>query len=348
MWKEPSTFFRRPPMPKPNEQPVAAAVSPTAVDETIAQLKDAGYYDSDRRIRQAEDGAIELPVTEQPPFIEETCMRHQTNPPRRVRTLQDRLRERGLSSDECARAPSSWAVIGSIVVASFADGITESVVGDALLDLHGNAHTVLEVTRITDSMRQPETRVIAGRGETHTIHSEGGTVYELDLDEVMFSPGNQAERQLMGTTVEPGERVYDMFAGIGYFTLPMARAGAQVVAVDRNPTAITYLRRNRRHNDVESRVEVRQGDCRSHCPTVDRVMMGHFDAPDYLDVAIKAVEPEGTIHVHSIAPTDDPWSPLEVTLDTTIEDVDWSVSDRRIIKSHSPGLEHVVCDVQVG
>jgi tRNA wybutosine-synthesizing protein 2 len=28
-----------------------------------------------------------------------------------------------------------------------------------------------------------------------------------------------------------------MFAGIGYFTLPMARAGATVTAVEHNPTS---------------------------------------------------------------------------------------------------------------
>ena len=78
-------------------------------------------------------------------------------------------------------------------------------------------------------------------GETETVHVEHGTRYALDLSTVMFSPGNEAERARIGEIVESGERVFDAFAGVGYFALPMARAGAEVTAAELDPEAYRLL-----------------------------------------------------------------------------------------------------------
>jgi tRNA wybutosine-synthesizing protein 2 len=78
-------------------------------------------------------------------------------------------------------------------------------------------------------------------GEIEPVHVEHGTRYALDLSTVMFSPGNEAERARMGEIVESGERVFDAFAGVGYFALPMARAGAEVTAAELDPEAYRLL-----------------------------------------------------------------------------------------------------------
>jgi 23S rRNA (uracil1939-C5)-methyltransferase len=55
--------------------------------------------------------------------------------------------------------------------------------------------------------------------------------------------------------VRPGERVADMFCGLGNFTLPLARQGAQVVGVEGSAPLIARARENAVFNGLEGRIE---------------------------------------------------------------------------------------------
>ena len=316
-------------------------------DATIDRAKDEGWYDADRKVRPWDDDHLAVPVTTAPDGIE---VRTDEDPVWRTRDLADVLRARGHDEAVIAAAPGSWAVIGSVILARFPVSTYERPIGEALLELHGEADTVLATEPIVGAHREPSVRVVAGAGDTETIHHEAGTAYAMDLSTVMFSPGNEHERIRMGERVSPDERVYDMFAGIGYFTLPMARAGAKVIAAERNPTAFRQLLENVMLNDVADRVDAYLTDCAALTPSVDRVVMGHFDAREYLGTAVDAVVAGGTVHVHGIGPADEPWAELERDLAAAAaaaaEDV--VIEDRRIVKSHSPGLVHVVLDATVG
>jgi tRNA G37 N-methylase Trm5 len=58
-------------------------------------------------------------------------------------------------------------------------------------------------------------------------HRENGIVYCLDALRCMFSSGNVTEKARMARLRCRGEAVLDMFAGIGYYTLPLlVHAGA--------------------------------------------------------------------------------------------------------------------------
>ncbi len=48
-----------------------------------------------------------------------------------------------------------------------------------------------------------------------------------------------------------------MFAGIGYFTLPVARAGGFVHAMEINPVAFDYLQKNIVLNKLSGMVDAR-------------------------------------------------------------------------------------------
>ena len=60
--------------------------------------------------------------------------------------------------------------------------------------------------------------------------TEQGIRQSFDLTKVMFSRGNITEKIRFGHLVQPSEKVLDMYAGIGYFTLPaLVHGGAQFV-----------------------------------------------------------------------------------------------------------------------
>jgi 23S rRNA (uracil1939-C5)-methyltransferase len=62
-------------------------------------------------------------------------------------------------------------------------------------------------------------------------------------------------RALRLLDLRPGERVADMFCGLGNFTLPLARQGAQVVGVEGSAPLIARARENAEFNGLAERIE---------------------------------------------------------------------------------------------
>lgn len=333
---------------------LALVVSKPDTGEVIDQLRTEGVYDDTRRIRERDAETVEVPIVVPPESITGEIIEQQ-EPESRVAGLDDLLAERGFDQTEIATAPNAWAVIGDVILVRFEDCPRRSEIATALLDLQ-NADTVLDRKGIAGEHREPDVEVVAGSGDTETVHTEHGTKYALDLASVMFSPGNKRERVRMGEIVEPGERVLDMFAGVGYFALPMARAGAEVTAIERNPNAFQYLVENAPLNDVTDQLRPFRGDCREVVEALDeggdsfeRIVMGYYDAHEYLDAALSVVRPGTVIHMHEATPDAElPERPIN-RLSEAAQATDWSVEvlHQRRVKTYSEGVYHVVVDAKI-
>ncbi|WP_081655630.1 class I SAM-dependent methyltransferase [Halopiger goleimassiliensis] len=403
-------------LPDPNaDAPLAAVVENPRAETAIESLRAEGVYDDSRKVREVRGEGdatrerddldrVALPITEPPTETRVLEVVRQVDPEPRNPDLEDLLADRGWSDDEIERAPGSWAVIGSVVLVRVPEDCPdETDLGEALLELQGGVDSVLADEGIANEgtagvYREPRTRLLAGDADTETIHTEHGTRYALDPAAVMFSPGNQAERARMGEVVRAesrstdrssgsprdgdAEHVFDMFAGIGYFTLPMARAGARVTATEINPTAFRYLLENAMLNDVGDRVDAYMTDCRDLAAEleVDRVVMGYYgtgnegangttaaedeaDATDgadggqptrddgahaYLEDALAALAPGGVVHYHEATPEARLWERPEARLERAGTEAGRAVEvlERRRVKSHSAGVEHVVVDAR--
>jgi len=338
------------------EEGLAVVVERSRTEAVIDELRAAGVYDDARSVRPDGEDCVSVPVTDVPANVDYREVVRQVGDARH-RDLDDHLRELGWTDAERDAAPSSWAVLGSVVLVEVGDAPRPGELGEALLALHGGADTVLARGPVTGDHREPDVSVIAGAGDTEVVHTEHGTKYAMDMAEVMFSPGNKAERARMGETVEAGERVVDMFAGIGYFTLPMARAGADVTAIEHNPAAFRYLLENVRLNDVTERVRPYRADCRAVLErtdaatdvTADRVVMGYYDADEYLDAALGALSPGGVVHMHEATPEPLAFDRPVERLRAAAADRDRTVTvlDTRRVKGYSEGVAHVVVDARV-
>jgi tRNA wybutosine-synthesizing protein 2 len=271
--------------------------------------------------------------------------------PQHEQDLHDILRAAGWTDSALETVPSAWGVIGSTVVVESDSCPNPEAVGQALLSLHGEADTVLTREAVVGRFSAHDTRVIAGEGDTETIHTEDGTRYAIDLSEMRFSPGNAPERSEMATQVEDDERVFDMFAGIGHFTLPMARAGAEVLAAEVHPTPYRYLIENAVLNGVQERVEAYRADSADLDikEPVDRVVMGHIKADEWLDTAIAAIRSAGTLHCHAATSTEKLWDRPVDRIEAAARRAGRSVElvDRRVMKGHGAGVEHVVIDANI-
>ncbi|QFU82001.1 class I SAM-dependent methyltransferase [Natronorubrum aibiense] len=354
------------------DAPLAAIVAKPQTETALESLRAEGVYDDSRRVREDGPERVALPVTAPPTDTRVLEVVRQLEPEPRNPDLKALLADRGWSDDALDSAPGSWAVIGSVILVTVPDDChDETDLAESLLELHGEADSVLADEGIENdgdagTYREPRTRLLAGECDTETIHTEHGTRYGLDPAKVMFSPGNQAERARLGDLVTADETVFDMFAGIGYFTLPMARAGAQVTATELNPTAFRYLLENAMLNDVGDRVDAYMSDCRELAGEVDadRVVMGYYgsaddseddahgtrtdEAHEFLPSALEALVPGGVVHYHEATPESRLWERPIARLKAAGEDAgrDLEILEKRQVKSHSAGVEHVVVDAQ--
>jgi len=335
-------------------EPLSAVIEKTRAQAAIGSLRSEGIYDDSRSVYECGDETVAIPISAPPESTAVLDVIEESGEPR-LRTLEDHLRERGWRDEEIEQAPSSWAVIGSVILVEFETVADPAALGEALLAMHGAADTVLAREGIAGEHREPSVTVIAGEGDTETVHREHGTTYAMDLATVMFSPGNKAERARMGDIVSPDERVLDMFAGIGYFTLPMARAGAHVTAVERNPEAFSYLVENVVRNGVQDTVETYRADNRDVIEggmdgetefQFDRVVMGYYDAYKYLDHTLQVLTPGGQIHMHEATPEElVPDRPVQWLWEAA-ERADRSLTEWEChrVKGYSEGVAHVVVD----
>ncbi len=278
-------------------------------------------------------------------------------PPNPRRSPLDRVRDRlrGRVPDRVLGAlPQGWQRVGDVLVLRLPRVLDPhgEAVGEAYARVL-DADSVLEMHEVQGPWREPRTRLLWGSKDTVTEHAEHGITYRLDPARVLFSPGNHHERHRLCGDIAPDEHVVDLCAGIGYFTLPLANAGARVTACEINPTSARFLRENARINDVEGRVHVLEGDANQTAPSgvADRVLVGFFPGTlRFLKTAVRALRPDGgLLHVHLERQTPNPMQEAweDVRGHPTLQGAEATLQNARRVKTTGPHKEHVALDVEV-
>ena len=264
--------------------------------------------------------------------------------------FEDIVREAPIPQGLKGMLPHKWELLGDVLLIKLPPALisykAELAITYAKLL---RARTVcLETGIISGVHRTPQVEVIFGDG-TETVHKENGVLYKLDVTKLMFSSGNMEEKRRMASLDCQGETIIDMFAGIGYFSLPLAlhAKARRVVACEINPVAFHYLVDNIQLNRVEEVVQPYLGDNRdlpgSHW--ADRVLMGYVGTTEqYLPKAFELVKNGGVIHYHETCPIDEfPERPLsriaEAAGGARIE-----VLRLGEVKSYAPAISHYVID----
>jgi len=330
---------------------LALSVPKNEAQRTLQKAIDAGLLDRDRKVLQ-KGGHVEIPVTSEVPGHETVC---QSNPLfyRREPELAEFLGEK-VPSWKIDLLPRGWSIQGSVIAVKInpkLDGM-EKDIGDALLAMYPRCKCVLKDWGIEGQFREPKREVIAGEG-SETLIKENGVLFKLDAMRTMFSAGNLDERIRM-SHFGRDEFVVDMFAGVGYFSLPMAVHSRpdHVLSIELNPVAYGYLKENVRLNHVEEIVEPVLGDCSKVTPkgVADRVVMGYVGTTDrYLDFGIRALKPGGQLHYHQTVPE---WlypSALEKDVKEAAACLGRTaqIEGRSKVKKYSPGMVHAVLDVAI-
>ncbi len=228
-------------------------------------------------------------------------------------------------------------------------------IGEVLLKNLPSVKTVCKIEGMYGIERKPKIEVLAGNG-TETILRENKCLFKLDVSKIMVSKGNVYERQRLPKLVKDGEVIVDMFAGIGYFTIPIAKFAnpKKIYAIDINPDAIYYLKENLRLNKVSHKVVPILGDCREISNKLkhvaDRVIMGYIKTRQFLSYAFKFLKKEGgIIHYHDVFKQEEIFDvPINLVKNAAKEfGFEAKILFKRKVKSYAPKVYHVVLDVEV-
>jgi tRNA (guanine37-N1)-methyltransferase len=309
-------------------------------EKTIALATKFGLADKSLVIQREEDNLC-IPLVREPEGIELATLKSQIPkftvatavfsekqlPPETLsQTLQDKL-----PPELLAIVPQSFDIIGDIIVIDIPPQLKtyRDVIGEAILQNQKNVKTVLaKAGDIAGVFRVRDYDFIAGENRTQTIHREFGCQYHVDIAKAYFSPRLSHEHERVASLVKDEETVADLFAGVGPFSVLIAKRNPQVkvYAVDLNPDAVELLKVNVRVNRVENRVFPILVDAREIAATklkgsADRVIMNLPEtAIDFVDAACHAVKPEGgVIHFYTFIRSPDSIENLEERFSKAIE-----------------------------
>ncbi|MFB6125588.1 MAG: class I SAM-dependent methyltransferase family protein [Halanaeroarchaeum sp.] len=311
-------------------------------EQTRRRLDAAGLLSETHDIA-VEDDALYIPVADP------------TNVPADLAVVDHEAPERDtqtMPADILGEQPS-YERIGDIVVIDEDDPERARDIADAVVASDIPVATVLnKQSKIKGQERVRDWAVLAGDG-TETVHREYGAEFALDLATVYFTPRLATERHRVVQQVTADEHVFDMFAGVGPYAIPMAMRGAEVVATDVNEAAIAYLRENARRNGVEDRITSIAGDVREIAPEyegwADRIVMNlPHTADEFLDVAVQLASGEAVLHFYDIQHEDEPYGPGERAIRGAAgDDYEVAVETRHEVRTYAPHELNVVLDVRL-
>ncbi len=259
--------------------------------------------------------------------------------------------------------PRSYQLIGKVLVIKLRPELLKykKEIGEAIIKILPYVHTVCLLKRIKSETRKPEIEIIGGckvkrpAPSTQTLHKEHGCEFLLDVSEVMWSKGNKEERKRLIKLVKKNEIIVDMFAGIGYFSIFIAKycKPKKIYAIDINPKASEYLRKNVWLNGVESKIEILEGDCRKFSKILeniaDRIIMGYlFQTEKFFPYALKIAKKNCVIHFHRIAKKEE----IEKIVERLVnigkkKKCKVKVIKMKKVKSYSPKVWHFVLDLKI-
>jgi tRNA (guanine37-N1)-methyltransferase len=293
--------------------------------KTLGVLRDMELSLEGYELQKAQ-GMITIPILHEPSTQQESVMRKELGSFQiqqaifyrsvsRPKNLQEAVAGQ-IPGNLVSMLPRSFDVIGDIAVIDLSSELTpySLEIGNGILRVNPNVRLVVRKSgEVSGKFRTRRLQILVGSGGTETIHREFSCSYHLDLSLVYFNPRLSYERLRVTKQVEESEVVVDMFAGVGPYSVLIAKLQptSRVYSIDINPSAIKYLEENTFGNRVADRVVPLLGDARELSKLkvrgiADRVIMNlPSEAGNYVDAALRTLKREGGIvHFYQFAQRD--------------------------------------------
>ncbi len=258
---------------------------------------------------------------------------------------------------------NSYDIVGDIAIMRASADVQNHFqkVADVIMNVHNNVKTVLaQISGVNGDFRLRGLRFVAGEDRTTTVHKECGCLFSVDVRKCYFSPRLSYERMRIAKEVRKGDFVVNMFAGVGCFSILMAKKPdpRKVYSIDVNPCAFRYMQENIRLNRACARIVPLLGDAKSIVETslrnvADRVLMPLPEKTfDYLPYALSALKKAGgVVHYYEFEHAGKKEEAVEKVVSRVSKrlealNVACNVSFGRIVRTTGPHWYQVALDIQ--
>ncbi|XP_042746666.1 tRNA wybutosine-synthesizing protein 2 homolog isoform X5 [Lagopus leucura] len=272
----------------------ALVTEPRFAQHLRQRLEEAQLLDTRYRLQKVLGGNVALPVLEGKAAEQWLQDNELQGPPCRLLCIQDPVPSKAASVQPPAQklrcelrrlllelgeswseelecdVPRTWQRHGDLILLS-EDSFSAALwakLGPVLWETVASALGAQRLAKrgrvLPDKMRSPSVTLLLGHN-SWVEHVDNGIRYTFDVTKCMFSPGNITEKLRVASMQCSGEVLVDLYAGIGYFTLPylVHAAAAFAHACEWNPHALEALRRNLALNGVQDRCQIHAGDSSS-------------------------------------------------------------------------------------
>ncbi len=267
-------------------------------------------------------------------------------------------------SSDYSRMYSAFDMIGDLAIIKMANHteIGAGEVARAIMARQKNIKSVfVQTTEVNGEFRIRGLTHVGGENRTSTMYRESGCLFKVDIAKCYFSPRLSGERARIANLVENGETVVNMFAGVGCFSIAIAKRASKVkvYSIDINPAAVEFMIENIRLNGVYARVIPILGNARDVINErlqgcADRVLMPLPEkALEYLPVAVSALkQKDGWIHPHMFVHATKTENPCEIAKQKLAESFNslnfgYEIATTRIVRSTGPNWWQIVADIRV-
>jgi tRNA (guanine37-N1)-methyltransferase len=285
----------------------------------------------------------------------------------RERVLKELLPKYGLE----AAVSTSFDLIGDILILRRRPGYELDLnqlmrLGEELLTRFRYVRTIfIDVGGVKGEHRTRELVFVAGEPKTRTVYKEHGLSFHVDVVEAYISPRLSYEHVRVARLVREGEVVVNMFAGVGSFSIFIAKLSkpSVVYSIDINPVAYELMVENIRLNNVESIVKPILGDAaevtRNQLDGLsDRVLMPLPNMSErFYCSALASLKNEGFIHAYEFLHVDknkskqealnNGFSQIKGILQSCGEDIHIELALQRVVRTVGPRWIQGVFDIYI-
>lgn len=228
-------------------------------------------------------------------------------------------------------------------------------VGNLILSQSPKLKTVLNKTDIVDgTQRIYPIEHLSGVKTTQSWHQEYSVFIYFDIEKTYFNPRLAEEHHRVAGSVKPGEKILDLFCGVGSFSLHAAiRIPCQIIAVDINPFAIYALKKSIIRNNLRGDINTIIGNSLSIFQTkrqFDRIIMNLPQRSiEFLPYAISMLKNGGIITFYQfLSNSENPEIEIQKMIDDKIGKVNfYKMLFTKVGREISPSKIQMNIDIQI-
>ncbi|ENN72309.1 hypothetical protein YQE_11052, partial [Dendroctonus ponderosae] len=148
---------------------------------------------------------------------------------------------------------SSFTTVGHIVHVNLREHLMpyKDIIGEVLYDNVPNCKSVVNKTNMIDNTyRNFQMEILKGDSNMQTEVKANNCRFQFDFASVYWNSRLGTEHERIVKALKPHSVLFDVFAGVGPFSIPAAKKKCTVFANDLNPQSFKWLVHNKKLNKI--------------------------------------------------------------------------------------------------